>query len=468
MSQAERTEQPVVIIGGGFTGAAVAWHLAHRRPADSAPVVIVEPRAVLGAGLAYSAAERCHRTNVPARRMCLSTADRGAFQRWLEARPEQDADEIVAGARFPSRALFGAFVAAQLQPLLAAGRVRHVRQRAGAAVPDGCGFRIVLEDGTALQAGALVLATSHPAPAVPAALAPLHGAPGFFACATDPGLADAIGRDDRVLIVGSGLTMADVVAALDARGHRAPVTALSRRGLRSREQATACLEPFGDFTARPVHRASALVRTVRATVREAAAAGVPWQAVLDRVRNDGQAIWQALSPQARLRVARHLRVFWDVHRFRIAPQVAGVLERRAGEGLFDLRAGYLAGAAAQAGGLTVRWRPRGTQALQQGCFDAVVVATGPAHGDIVCRNPVVASLAGAGLVGLDPTGLGLATTRTARAVGCDGQVCENLFIAGPLARGTFGELMGLPEVTAHAELVAAELAARLAGHQAAA
>ncbi|RWL36256.1 MAG: hydroxyacylglutathione hydrolase, partial [Mesorhizobium sp.] len=79
-------------------------------------------------------------------------------------------------------------------------------------------------------------------------------------------------------------------------------------------------------------------------------------------------------------------------------------------------------------------------------FDAVINTTGPAHGKILRTNPALRSLGDAGLIRIDSHGLGIATGRDSRAVGPDGEPVPGLFIAGPLARGTFGELMGLPEV----------------------
>ena len=63
---------------------------------------------------------------------------------------------------------------------------------------------------------------------------------------------------------------------------------------------------------------------------------------------------------------------------------------------------------------------------------------------------------------LDEVGLGLRTSREGRAVDAAGRPDPTLFIAGPLARGAFGELMGLPQVANHARSVAEQIAGALA------
>ncbi|RWE83358.1 MAG: hydroxyacylglutathione hydrolase, partial [Mesorhizobium sp.] len=259
----------------------------------------------------------------------------------------------------------------------------------------------------------------------------------------------------------SGLTSADTVAELDRRGHRGRILAVSRHGLRSRGHPQVRGEPFGDFTAAPATTALGLLEDIRSTLAAADAGGVNWQSVFDQLRLQGPAIWSALKKDERTRLVRRLRAFWDVHRFRIAPQVQAVLDRRHAEGTFDNIAASLVASNDDGDGLAVTLRRRGQRQFETMHFDAVINTTGPAHGKTLRTNPALRALAAAGLIRLDRHGLGIATGRDSRAAGPDGEPVPGLFIAGPLARGTFAELMGLPEVARHAQAVASEIESRL-------
>ena len=124
----------IAIVGGGFTGAAVATHLALRTPAALA-VDVIEPRAMLGGGVAYSSLDPAHRTNVAAARMSLFPDDESHFTRWLtDTRAlEDDPDAVLADGRiYPRRRIFGNYVADQLDRAARTGQamVRHLRDRA--------------------------------------------------------------------------------------------------------------------------------------------------------------------------------------------------------------------------------------------------------------------------------------------------------------------------------------------------
>lgn len=461
----------VAIVGGGFSGAAVAYHLARALPAHAARIVVFEPRARLGGGLAYDTDEPVNRINVPAARMSLLPEDGEHFARWLRVTGYLATDpdaETADGHVFTRRSAFGRYVANQLAPLLASGAVEHHRGRVAAMTrQEGGDWRIAAADGTVLFADTVVIATTHPAPRAPAVLArALAGHPGYIPDATVPGALRRIGALDRVLVVGAGLTAADVIAALDARGHRGLITAVSRRGLRARGHDLAAPAPFGNFTAPPARSARALLRRIRQTVAEAGAQGVGWHAVIDRVRAEGGTIWRALPLAEQRRLLRFLRPYWDAHRFRIAPQVEAVLEQRLAEGTLAFRAGSIAAAEHDAtGGLAVRLRLRHGGGFEDGRFDAVVVTTGPGHEAVLESQPYLSGLAAAGHVRADPVGLGLLVDEQSRSIAASGRPSGALFVAGPLARGTFGELMGLPQVTEHAVLVARAIAASLPAAQ---
>ncbi|TIW02887.1 MAG: hydroxyacylglutathione hydrolase, partial [Mesorhizobium sp.] len=96
------------MLGGGFTGGAVAWHLA--RQSARPLITVIESRPFLGGGLAYSSEEPSHRVNVPASRMSLSPDEPEHFSRWLAhgGEVERDPDAVWRNDDiYPRRHVFG-------------------------------------------------------------------------------------------------------------------------------------------------------------------------------------------------------------------------------------------------------------------------------------------------------------------------------------------------------------------------
>ena len=87
----------------------------------------------------------------------------------------------------------------------------------------------------------------------------------------------------------------------------------------------------------------------------------------------------------------------------------------------------------------------------------LILTTGPAHAGLIDGHPFLRDLARQELIRTDALGLGIDVDADSRAT-CprhDGGL--PIFVAGPAARGYFGELMGLPQVADHAAAVAARV-----------
>jgi uncharacterized NAD(P)/FAD-binding protein YdhS len=457
----------IAIIGGGFTGGAVAWNLARQPSLAGARILVFEPRGKLGAGLAYDTANPVHRINVPATRMSLDPTQPEDFAEWLRQTGSVDSDPDSLsgdGNTYPRREAFGDYVWSRIQPFVDTGAIHPVRTRVARVEAAGQGWKVIGEDATEHRADCVVIATSHPAPSAPRMLSSmLEGHPRFIADATRGDALEPIRATDAVLVVGNGLTSADVVASLMARGHKGHITSISRRGLRSRGHAASPQPPFGDFVTRPITSARLLTRRVREAIDQAALFGVSWHAIIDAARAQGGEIWSRLSIAERRRLVRHLRPFWDVHRFRIAPQVEQALEDATRQGQLDTLAASVAAVSYHGEKIRVALKQARSTDTSIRDFDAVVVTTGPAHGAVIDSQDYLAHLAKAGLARLDPTRLGLACDAQSRLIGSEGQVVTGIYVAGPLSRGTFGEMMGLPQVSEHAQAVAQEVAAFTAG-----
>lgn len=450
-------ERHIVIVGGGFSGTALAIHLA-RYGNTGLEVTLIEPRPELGRGVAYSSIDPSHRINVPAARMSLTATEEGAFDRWFRASSALAEDPAALwddGSVYPQRAQFGTWVGEQFRKAseASAATVRVVQSTA-LALQQG---EIITEDGQHLPVDELVLAISHPPPALPSLLDPFRHSSSLIADPWQAGALAGVKPDDRVAIIGSGLTMSDMVASLHRQGHRGKIVAFSRRGLLPRPNLSGNFPPLTrDDSHHQPTTALGWLRRIRQEILIAGQQQLPWQLVLDDIRRNGQNIWQQLPLVEQQRFLRHLRPWWDVHRYRIAPQVNAVLEQWQSSGQLQVIAARLTAVTADEQTLTLKLQPRGgtEQRLR---VDKLIVTTGPAHGSLLSSDSLLNQLTNDGLICADPLGLGILVNPQSQAINAQGETSAKVYVVGPAARARFGELMGLPQVAEHAEALAREL-----------
>jgi uncharacterized NAD(P)/FAD-binding protein YdhS len=402
-------------------------------------VTLVERQAGAGLGLAYGSAHETHLLNVRASNMSALPDEPDHFVRWLQARGIAD-----AGTAFVPRIAYGEY----LQELLFAaerdsdGRLEIVRGDAKDLELGEAEAVLTLADGRRLRADMASLAMGNLPPHAPPGLDPLRLAPGrYWPDPWDRDLAEGLGEEDVVLVIGTGLTMVDVVLMLDAKGYRGRIFALSRRGLLPRPHEASA--PFERRPERPGTIASKLVRDVR---RRAAEIG--WRNAVDELRPFTQSLWRAASAAQKHRFLRHLRPWWDVHRHRLAPEVDARLQAMIASGRLAVAAGKLVAFDEGAGGIDVTWRRRGEDKLESLHVTRIVNCTGP-EGDLPSTTePLLRKLLARGTIRADAQRIGIDVDKEARTIAADGSPNDRLLALGPLTRGAFWEINAVPDIRA--------------------
>jgi uncharacterized NAD(P)/FAD-binding protein YdhS len=227
---------------------------------------------------------------------------------------------------------------------------------------------------------------------------------------------------------------------------------LSRRGLLPHRHSAVPVPPV-PWTAGCLPL-SQLLRRIRQASR-----GQEWRAVVDGLRPHLADWWQSFDDETQRRFLRHARPWWDIHRHRMAPQVARSIEGLRSDGRLTILKGRLVAAREGSGGIAVDYRPRGGDDILTVEADCIVNCSGPGSDFTKVGNPLLAQLLATGLVRPDALGLGLDVDRGLHLVDRDGRPQDRLFAMGPVAKGRFWECTAVPEIRRQA----AQLAGHLAG-----
>lgn len=449
----------IAVLGAGASGTLTATALLDAaRPLRPVRVLLMDPAASSGRGVAYATGQSQHLLNVPAGSMGADPADPAGFLRWAR----RNADESARAADFLPRGWYGAYLAETLHAAAdhaledGRGALIRVQRRAVhvATEPSRSGLLVTDDEGLEQSADAVVLATGNPPPGQRWAPPALRRSPYFVADPWAPGMLPELrtqltSRPDQlpILLVGTGLTMVDVALSLACTGR--PLLAVSRSGRLPAAHRTlpSCAVPPSELPTRSL-TADRLRAWFGRHVQAVQETTGDWRPAVDGMRPYTSALWRRLPLVERARFLSLDARTWERARHRMAPVTAAGVRKLRTTGTLAVRSGTVVAATPLANGLRVQLSADPGDVVD---VAAVISCTGPEADPYAWGNPVVDGLLAHGVASSDPLGLGLRTDLAGRLVGPTGRTSRRLVTLGSPRRGSLYETTAIPEIRCQAQ-----------------
>jgi len=445
----------IAIIGGGCSGVLTAAGIL--RAGGRGALTIIEPRAFLGRGLAYSTPYREHLLNVPAGGMSAFPDKPSDFVDWLRNQEWPGAGPSV----FAPRHLYGEYLEhALISETLRNNRgadLKHVRAEVVKIAVEREYAVLDLSDSSRLGARRVVLALGNPASSPSVSGAVLPGLED--SCHPSPWLQDSLRvrrTSERILVLGTGLTAVDSALALFGQGMDCRVWMLSKRGILPqvhRPSPAAGVLPLPPLEG---HSLGHILREVRAQIRNLREAGRCWRTVVDALRPISNQLWSQLPLRDRKRYARHLKTYWENHRHRMAPEIFERIESCWKSGVLHVSAGRLLRAVPCEDAIEVRIQRRGEEVTTL-MVDRIINCTGIEERYAESPRPLIRTIVATGLGKPNDLGTGFLTDEHGGLIDSAGRASPVLFTLGPPRRGQLFETTAVPEIRSQAAALAQHL-----------
>ena len=416
----------IAIIGGGFSGTLTFANLVRSLPSGTS-VNLIDPKA--GRGLAYGTAKSEHLLNVRADFMGAFADNVKHFYEWCS---KKHPEKKIEPTTFVPRPIFGEYLEDILSEALTIAQERNILAVVTSAEatdisPVG-GYHITLSGNTMIKASHVVLATGNPPPA------PFPFAPDDARFIRNVWKTQwSAPQSGEVVIIGTGLTMIDLVMSLRKQGFKGLITAFSPRSLLPAPHAQAI--PYQITPPHAPYTALSLLHFVKKAIKEHG----DWRGVVDSLRPYTQKLWAGLSIPQRKRFLRHLAIFWNVRRHRAAPHLIADIEAQKQNGTLRILCSRVSAITPTADGLNIVYNKGELKA------SLVLQATGPDYGLHRNLDPLIISLLKQKLIMPHALGLGV------------GEVAPNIYPLAGLRFGDLFETIAVPELREQAAGLAMEL-----------
>jgi uncharacterized NAD(P)/FAD-binding protein YdhS len=449
----------IAIVGGGFSGTMAAVNLA-RLSDHPVRVVVINSKRPLGRGTAYGTTRVEHLLNVAARNMSALPDMPSHFVDWLRSRNDfRNMADAELREMFAPRRVYGDYVRGLLETCLhpidarCQVRVESIDDEAVDIAASDDGLTVHLKNGTALDAEQVVLATGNQPPGSFPSTSPLRHDPRYRSDPWDDWLSRLPPPGGRVVLLGAGLTMVDIVLTLAEIGWDGEIVAVSRHGMLPKSHFRGIA--YEDYL--PADADSFGLSGLRAIVQQHCdrlkQMSQNSAIAIDKLRPHTQRLWRNLSTEDKKEFLTNDAAAWNVTRHRIAVSIHNKVTDALDSGRLKVVAGTIESLVPGEQQIDVVLRDGdGNELVQSG--DLVINCTGPQSHFSQTGLPLFDNLLAKGMVCSDDIDLGIQIDDDFAVIDKEGNSSSGLYAIGPLLKGTLWETTAVPELRGQAMRVA--------------
>lgn len=456
----------IVIIGGGFCGAALTIQLI-RQATGPIKIFLINKDNPVSKGIAYSTYNPKHVLNVPAAKMSLFPDDPDNFINWIKSKPEYSGlvnDDL--NDAFLPRVIFGNYAgetfAEALKNKPESADVTIIEDEAVDVEQRGDGVNVILKNGESIAGHKAVLAIGNLTPGNPRILnEQFYLSKKYFSNPWKEDCVKGINAEDDILIIGTGLTMVDNVISLLDKNFSGKIFAVSTKGFfplshKKRKPYTDILQEL-----HPPYGLRSLYGIFRKHIKTVLAQGIAGEAVVDAVRPKTQEIWLSLSLDDKIKFMSHVRHLWGVARHRLPREVHERMMALISEGRIKIIPGRLIDIIDAGEYAEVTLKERKSQSIRKLNVSRVINCTGPKTDLNMIEMPLIKNLLSKGMITSDEMKLGLNALPDGTIIQSDNSVSASLHAIGSPLKGILWESTAVPELRVQARNLAGELIRQL-------
>ena len=448
----------IVIIGGGFCGTMTAVNLL-KKAKTPLNITLFNYGYPEGKGIAYKTYTDKHVLNVPCQNMSAFSDQPDHFLNWCKQNSGGVDDVNELPGKFLPRNLYGNYLDSLFQESIKSKSDNVNFQMINEEVVDidqsGSSFVVTSSSGIKTEADKVVLATgNHPPSHPPISKTDFHESKRYFA---NPWKEDSINNIDSsepILIVGTGLTMVDVVLGLQEKKFTGKIIALSPNGFnilahKKHHPQRNILDELS-----PPFELTKLFKLFYKHVREAHLRGESGETVVDAVRSQTQVIWQQLTLEDKKRFMAHIRHLWGVARHRLPGEIHMQIQSMIANKSLQVMAGRISDIDDTDQHLEVKISLRGSDNTELIKVQRIINCTGPLTDISKFKSQLYTNLLKKKIIRADEMKLGIDATAQGHIIDETGKQSKNLFTLGSLLKGKLWESTAVPELRKQTEVVA--------------